>query len=574
MFTLHETRVEAFLAGAADETYDAMLCDPPYGLRFMGRRWDYSLPSVDVWRECLRVLKPGAYALVACGTRTQHRMVVALEDAGFEVVDVIVWMYSQGFPKNHNIGNAIAEKGCQCGRPVPYDHRESGPAEAEHGMHPMRDANVSASINARQTGGGVLFEGLSEQGAPPKGPTTSSGAQTGAQPSLEGRHHVQTEQGQLHWPEVRAVPRGAEGHEPGGRLRDGASAGAGATPRAVIGEDGGRSPQGPQHQKQRVEESGAVADQWSAQSGRGGQVCPRCGKPTDLGARWNGHGTALKPAVEFYTLVRKPTRLTFAQNALTHGCGALNIDGSRVPFRGEADRAQTQAKNKHGQYGSGPRENHVYGDMRNDRTDYDADARYPANLILDEDAAALLDRQSGHSVTRRTDTPSAATASEAWGATFQTNRGARGYSDEGGASRFFYCAKADVAEREAGLKRFDARPHALGHQAQAEVARGHTEHGAQHSMGLNRVKMRRNTHPTVKPLDLCRYLAGLLLPPPGAERRLWVPYAGVASEMIGAGLAGWDAVDGAEAEAEHVAIGRARLAHWLGAGSQAALFGT
>jgi DNA modification methylase len=81
---------------------DSIVTDPPYGLSFMGKKWDYDVPSVDVWRECLRVLKPGGYLLAFSGTRTYHRMVVAIEDAGFEVRDQIGWVYGSGFPKSHN----------------------------------------------------------------------------------------------------------------------------------------------------------------------------------------------------------------------------------------------------------------------------------------------------------------------------------------------------------------------------------------------------------------------------------------------------------------------------------------
>ena len=73
----------------------------------MGKKWDYDIPPVEVWQECLRVLKPGAFGLVACGTRTQHRMAVNLEDAGFEIRDIVAWVYGSGFPKSLNIGKAI-----------------------------------------------------------------------------------------------------------------------------------------------------------------------------------------------------------------------------------------------------------------------------------------------------------------------------------------------------------------------------------------------------------------------------------------------------------------------------------
>ncbi|WP_329754623.1 site-specific DNA-methyltransferase [Stenotrophomonas maltophilia] len=90
------------MRGMADNSVDAIVTDPPYGLSFMGKRWDYDVPSTEVWAECLRVLKPGGHLLAFAGTRTQHRMAVRIEDAGFEIRDMIAWVYGSGFPKSHN----------------------------------------------------------------------------------------------------------------------------------------------------------------------------------------------------------------------------------------------------------------------------------------------------------------------------------------------------------------------------------------------------------------------------------------------------------------------------------------
>jgi DNA modification methylase len=92
-----------------DECIDAIVTDPPYELGFMGKRWDASgiAYNVDVWRECLRVLKPGGHLLAFGGTRTYHRMACAIEDAGFEVRDSIHWIYGSGFPKSLDVSKAI-----------------------------------------------------------------------------------------------------------------------------------------------------------------------------------------------------------------------------------------------------------------------------------------------------------------------------------------------------------------------------------------------------------------------------------------------------------------------------------
>lgn len=90
------------MRGMAASSVDAIVTDPPYGLSFMGKRWDYDVPSTEIWAECLRVLKPGGHLLAFAGTRTQHRMAVRIEDAGFEIRDMIAWVYGSGFPKSHN----------------------------------------------------------------------------------------------------------------------------------------------------------------------------------------------------------------------------------------------------------------------------------------------------------------------------------------------------------------------------------------------------------------------------------------------------------------------------------------
>jgi site-specific DNA-methyltransferase (adenine-specific) len=83
---------------------DSIVTDPPYGLSFMGKDWDYGVPGVHFWVEALRVAKPGAFLLAFGGTRTFHRLTVAIEDAGWEIRDCIGWLYGSGFPKSHNIG--------------------------------------------------------------------------------------------------------------------------------------------------------------------------------------------------------------------------------------------------------------------------------------------------------------------------------------------------------------------------------------------------------------------------------------------------------------------------------------
>lgn len=98
------------LRALPSDSIDSIVTDPPYGLSFMGKGWDKAVPPVEIWAECLRVLKPGGHLLAFAGTRTQHRMATAIEDAGFEIRDLIAWVYGSGFPKSTNLAKAIDKK--------------------------------------------------------------------------------------------------------------------------------------------------------------------------------------------------------------------------------------------------------------------------------------------------------------------------------------------------------------------------------------------------------------------------------------------------------------------------------
>lgn len=109
MFELHRGDCIEVMRGMADNSVDAIVTDPPYELGFMGKSWDASgiAYNVDMWREALRVLKPGGHLLAFSGSRTYHRMTCAVEDAGFEIRDQIMWVYGSGFPKSLDVSKAI-----------------------------------------------------------------------------------------------------------------------------------------------------------------------------------------------------------------------------------------------------------------------------------------------------------------------------------------------------------------------------------------------------------------------------------------------------------------------------------
>jgi site-specific DNA-methyltransferase (adenine-specific) len=106
-FIVHHGDCREVMATLDAESVDAVVCDPPYGLSFMGKGWDHGVPGEEFWTEALRVAKPGAHLLAFGGTRTYHRLACAIEDAGWEIRDCVMWVYGSGFPKSHDVSKAI-----------------------------------------------------------------------------------------------------------------------------------------------------------------------------------------------------------------------------------------------------------------------------------------------------------------------------------------------------------------------------------------------------------------------------------------------------------------------------------
>jgi DNA modification methylase len=307
---------------------------------------------------------------------------------------------------------------------------------------------------------------------------------------------------------------------------------------------------------------------------------------TPLAVAWDGYGTALKPAHEPILVFRNPLRGTYAENCTATGAGALNIDAARIG-RAAGDRFE------YGVDGDETAINQIYGVLPPHPYNPHAAGRWPANLILQHTPDCngtcvpdcpieRLGAQSGESEYPRHKTKRSATK-DIDGMQYSGGYSGQddvevGFSDRGTAARFFfqvdwmldrledadpvvYRAKASRSEREAGLDPRQVRLLGLMEQDTATINDGREKPiDNPYQRGET---TRRNTHPTLKPLSLARYLAALLLPPAMyAPRRLLVPFAGAGSECIGAELAGWEEVVGVELEAQHCQIAEARLAYW------------
>ncbi len=301
---------------------------------------------------------------------------------------------------------------------------------------------------------------------------------------------------------------------------------------------------------------------------KGTRLDLQLGEAPELAQAWAGHRyglQALKPAVELIAVAQVPYAGRPVDCVAATGAGAFNIEAGRVPAN--VPYAVNSYPDGAKPFGGGA--GHAYATR-------EEAARWPANLALDEAGARALDAQAGEAHPGHRGKPCDHRGDPG---PFGSDgpRPERGYDDRDGPSRYFfvarqieengpfrYCAKASRKERDAGLEAMPLRACGMSHGAQLAMARGE-DYRAGQGIGLNRVQRVRNPHPTVKPLSLLRWLSGLLLPPElYAPRRLLVPFAGVGSEMAGAGLAGWEYVVGIEQEPEYVEIAQARLAHWLG----------
>ena len=435
----------------ADNSIDAIVTDPPYGLGnpdpdyiikaiqlwasgdrahipegkgFMGKSWDSFVPPPAIWDECLRVLKPGGHLLAFAGTRTYDLMGISIRMAGFEIRDSIGWVYGSGFPKSLDVSKAI-DKAAGAEREV------------------IREKTYELTNTD-----GVYGESLNT-----------------SKPRSESA-------------EITAP----------------------STPEAQ---------------------------------------------------QWQGWGTALKPALEPIVVARKPLIGTVAENVLTHGTGGLNIDASRIGYASEADGGDWDRFKGH-QSGKTIRKNLQEGDKElfEERVDNGKQTgRWPANLILDEYTAELLDEQSG----------------QLKGGTWNNTDGARHFDNNGkptnfetkktdnstgGASRFFYVAKASKRDRNEGLEDL---PTLNRYQAGGV---GGTGGKRDVEVAINATPTA-NFHPTVKPTELMRYLVKLITPPGGT---VLDPFTGSGSTGKAAILEGFDFI-GIELTEDYWPIIEGRLKH-------------
>ena len=505
----------AYLKTLPDNSIDSIVTDPPYGLGdepdplevlkdwiekgyhevkakggFMGKSWDSFVPQPNFWKEVFRVLKPGGHLLSFGGTRTYDWMVMSLRLGGFEIRDCLQWVYASGFPKSMNISKAI-DKAAGAEREV-----------------------ISTKI------------------------TTSGGLA-------------------------------------------------------------------------QIYKANNEKDYRPNSYNEGGNVIKETLPATEDAEEWNGWGTALKPAYEPIVLARKPIAAkTIIENVLAHSTGGINIDACRISFTGKKD-LEDATFGRSTDILSG---NYVGATHGNGLTNIEANpkGRWPANFLTSHHPGCI---HLGENKIKGSLCNKSSDCSTGTGVTpfrkMQGNRPARGYGDEnnqetvdhydchpdcpirildeqsgvlksgvpgggnksantnevynkfgsipmtgfgdkGGASRFFYCAKASRSERNNGLENFDEKFFSMRPNSTTEQSdKGDMTTRLNSKSGMN-------IHPTVKPVKLMQYLVKLITPPGG---RCLDTFNGSGTTGIACKLEGFDYL-GIESIQEHCDISVARIAAW------------
>lgn len=619
------------MARMPDCFVDSIVTDPPYELGFMGKKWDSSgiAYNVIMWKECLRVLKPGGYLLAFGGTRTSHRMVCAIEDAGFEIRDSILWLYGSGFPKSLDIGKAVnkleSEEWTKISKAIDNINNNSIFEAWKRNSSNVNFVEKQSQKNQIEIGTSIIKRDIvpdNVSGNPviisqPLNVKIAELILQEALPCLEEniitvQENADTSTKQLQDP-VKFVEELPQNHNQSycniftvqenvrqllkenidlktkaeevltilrGKMMYSNEQITNAIC-AILTENLKRTILNQSKTFQNLDTSQQtecasvisvtiteymaeclitnmvnIAKQIIVDKLQGnerevvgkykhpdggnrslskandsGNCYQRDGreweKPLTKGtSEFEGWGTALKPAHEPICVARKPIEeKTVAANVLKYGTGGINIDGCRVEFENTPNAATNpKYRTEHG-YKLPPKDK-----MSNGVTNFVSGGgesnllgRFPANIILDPFTADELDKQvpeagafakvkSGHNGKSQGIYGDYASRGDD-GDTF--------YDDKGGASRFFYIAKADRSERNEGLHQFKAKV--------MNWSSGTQNHGSFQSEGTNRSSQ--NFHPTVKPIKLIQCLQRLVTPKGGLT---YDPFGGSGTSAISA----------------------------------------
>ena len=557
---IHHGDCRDVLATFAPDSIDTVICDPPYGLSFMGRSWDHAVPGPDYWEAALRVAKPGAALLAFGGPRTYHRLVCEIEDAGWEIRDCLMWAHGQGFPKSHNLekagaGAPFAGFGTALKpafEPVIWAQKPDTNADVVTILENlsvlearlcllMSDASLAAnsswssrsvrqlldiarwSADERTSTRAGLFGGmdtsLSALALTSSLNTVQSWRRTWAELSSLGSTFI-TETASSMTIDWRTLKFSLSQITPASMLMAEMRQ-PGSAPRASTASV-------------YFHAVAANIESTLALSALAHATGP------ELASLQDDPGLGLSPAWEPIVLAMKPLDGTFAENARAHGVAGLNIDGARIGCASAAagrwpanvllthheDCECAGTKRIAGRSSPGERRNGSHPitaakgaeNARVLRSPVDEDGLETVEAwnCVDGCPVRMLDERSGMLRKRGNVSPTRRAAATG----FQTGTAGQesvslGQGDSGGASRFFYCGKATKRERGKG-----------------------------------------NNWPTVKPLALMRWLCRLTKTPTGGL--VLDPFMGSGSTLLAAHAEGREAI-GIDRDAHAVEIARSRL---------------
>ena len=586
-----------------DESIDALVTDPPYLINFMGKDWDKeNSPAGDssFWEEVLRVMKPGAHGLVFGHSRQHHRVMTALEDAGFEIRDCLMWLYGQGFPKSHNIGKAVEKlngtvkvKGKKKGagstgntyvsNNTDYVGGDKGVYKKEYDeieitnewegwgtalkpcyepiimvRKPLAKKHTIAKNVLAYGVGGINIDasriGTSEDfsNVKPRKMMANQGSvktddhdHTAAESWQQAKDKLQN-LGRFpanvllsHHPDCKQVGEVEDTRSGGERTKTifsekepvSGGEGTGGTMKAtttrkvyecaddcavkILDEQSGITKGSG---KATIAQAGLCADGIGKHDGRKTMPKAKEGLMTKRNVGDSGGASRFfycaevgeeerNAAYEPIIMVRKPIekKLTIAKNVLKHGVGGINIDASRIGT--DEIKVQQVIPNSAAHFG---------GAKLNGITTSHT-GRFPANVLLDEVSAKILDEQAPKTGNGHAPKTKVTGYGKNYGGTTTYEGAGKRLGGLAGASRFFYCAKVGKKERNAGSTK--------------------------------------NTHPTVKPIKLMTYLTKLITPPNG---KVLDPFMGSGSTGMACAMQGFDFV-GIDMDPDYVEISKARI---------------
>jgi DNA modification methylase len=589
-----------------DNTFDSIVTDPPYGLAFMNKKWDYDVPSIEIWQEVLRVLKPGGHLLSFGGSRTYHRMACRIEDAGFKPKEMCVWLYGSGFPKsfnlhkyNNNISDGIGTALKPAFEPILWATKEfkediiinnisilieellwQSIEKLEKMDISKLQGMVSISLNIVLLWK-IILEELSQK-------------ENKFITLMESK--LITELKILNSLLLKIMPENMDGEsqiyqnltqklKANGSysfvsiveniLKDEKLNTEGILKLIAQGLAIYRQKENHTHVKNVEIDliptilnvnfvllnvlTNLIIEKENQQlhmfvSFVENNLKQYLVDPQNI-VMLNVWLKDIKNVTKNNNMIiaQKPlSEKNIAENILKWGTGGINIDDCRIgtesrtyDLKGGENLNQLSREDGNdnpdakgcGAYGQGAKQISI-----GKKT---VTGRFPANLILDEEAGQLLDEQTGVLKSGTLTPENNVKECTGWTGGSQANRVKNTFmASEGGASRFFYCAKTSQKERNIGLEDFETKKVSDGREKEADNAfqRGKTE--------------RHNTHPTVKPMSLMSYLIKLITPKNGI---VLDPFCGSGSTGMACKELGFDFI-GIEKEEEYVAIAKARIA--------------